>query len=115
MNSATLATGPALVANRRARLRVASVVAALALIFAMFVVLEGRAEASPGGGAAAVTASIASSRGVDAAQIDVGALIRQIVCPILFSLRTAFAGSPFFGFVSGILNSLIVGFGCAPS
>lgn len=115
MNNGTLATGPALVADRSARLRVASVVAALALIFGMFVVVQGRAEASPGGGAAAVAASIASVGGVDAAQIDVGGLIRQIVCPILFSLRAAFASSPFFGFISGILNSLIVGFGCAPS
>ena len=96
------------------RLRVASVIAALALMFAMFALVQDRAEASPAGGAA-VAASIVSFGGVDAAQIDVGALIRQIACPILISIRSTFAGSAFFGFITPTLNSLIIGFGCAPS
>jgi hypothetical protein len=115
VENSTLAVGPAWAADRSVRLRVASVVAAVALIFAMFVLVQDRAEASPAGGGAAVAASIASLGGVDAAQIDVGALIRQIACPILISLRNTFSRTPFFAFVAPTLNALVVGFGCAPS
>jgi hypothetical protein len=114
VENGTLAAGLTPVAGGGLRLRVASVIAALALIFAVFAMVQDRAEASPAGGAAAVAASVASAGGVGAAQIDVGGLFNQIVCHILFSIRNAFSGS-FFGFVSAILNSLIVGFGCAPS
>lgn len=41
------------------------------------------------------------------AQIDVGALIRSIVCPILASLANTLPG-----FVAGIINSLRAAFGC---
>ncbi len=114
VENATLVAGPMGVDGNSVRLRVASVIAALALVFAMFVLVQDRAEASPASGAA-VAASIAAVGGAGAAQIDVGALIRQIVCPILITLRNAFAGSPFFNFVAPILNGLIIGFGCAPS
>jgi len=42
------------------------------------------------------------------AQIDVGALIRSIVCPILAAL----AGGPFGGFIGPIINSIRASFGC---
>jgi len=42
------------------------------------------------------------------AQIDVGALIRSIVCPILAALATG----PFGGFIGPIINSLRAAFGC---
>jgi hypothetical protein len=42
-------------------------------------------------------------------QIDVSALIRAIVCPILRSL----ASGPFGGFIGGIILSLEAAFGCA--
>jgi len=115
MENGTLMEGPVVAEASIVRLRVASVIAALALVFAMFVIVQDRAEASPASGGAAIAASIASFGGVDAAQIDVGALIRSIACPILIALRNAFSGSPFFSFVTPVLNSLIVGFGCAPS
>lgn len=42
------------------------------------------------------------------AQVNVAALIRSIVCPIL----NALASGPFGGFLGGIINSLRAAFGC---
>ena len=42
------------------------------------------------------------------AQIDVAALIRSIVCPIL----TALANGPLGDFIRPIINSLLAAFGC---
>lgn len=44
------------------------------------------------------------------AQIDVAALIRSIVCPIL----TALANGPLGAFIGPIINSLLAAFGCGP-
>ena len=94
--------------DRNLRLRVGAVIAAITLVFAMFALVQDRADAAPN--AAPAAASVASPSG-DAAQINFG----QIFCSILISVRNAFANTPFGGFVTPILNSLIQGFGCAPS
>ena len=109
MENGTLLAAPGVTGSRSTQLRLTSLVAALALVLAMFVLVQQPADASPAAGS--VAASVALVGGDDAAQID----IRQIVCPILLAVRNAFAASPFFSFVAAILNSLLVGFGCAPS
>ncbi len=109
MENGTLLAGSGVTGTRSTRLRLTSLLAALALVLAMFVLVQQPADASPATGS--VAAAVASVSGDDAAQID----FRQIVCPILLNIRNAFASSPFFSFVAGILNSLLVGFGCAPS
>ena len=45
------------------------------------------------------------------AQVNIGA----IACPILLSVRSAFANSPFFSFIEPILNALLSAFGCSIS
>lgn len=109
MENGTLLAAPGVTGNRSTQLRLTSLLAALTLVLAMFVLVQQPADASPATGS--VAASVALVGGDDAAQID----IRQIVCPILLAVRNAFAASPFFSFVAAILNSLLVGFGCAPS
>jgi hypothetical protein len=111
MENATLAVGQEVVGGRSVGLRVSSVIAALALVFAMFVLVHDRADASPVGSSAAVAASVAAAVGVDNAQINFG----QLICAILISVRSAFSGSPFFSFVVAALNPIIVAFGCSPS
>ena len=110
MDDATLLTAPDYTRGRTFGIRVASVVAALALVFAMVVLLQQRADAVPAAGAAAVAgASINVANG--AAQLD----FRQIVCPILLSIRAAFANSPFFSFIQPIIDQLLLQFGCVIS
>jgi hypothetical protein len=75
--------------GRSRRVLAAAVFAGFALVLAWFVLVQQPADA----------------------QID----FRQIVCPTLISIRNAFANSPFFSFVSGILDSLIAAFGCGVS
>jgi hypothetical protein len=94
--------------TRTLRLRVAAVIAAFALTFAMLVLVQDRADASPASGSVAAAVVVS---GPGAAQLEIGA----ITCPILLAVRAAFANSPFAGFVVPILNQLIVAFGCAPS
>jgi hypothetical protein len=106
MDIATLAMQPALVGRRGVGLRIASVLAALALVLAMFVLVQDRADAAAGG-SSAVAASVVS--GGDAAQFN------NIFCSILLSVRNAFAGTPFGGIVVAIINPLIAAFGCSPS
>jgi len=103
MNNAITMNTTGGVAVRSLRLRVSSLLVASLLVFSAVLLLQHRAEAAPAR-PAAVTA-----------QIDVGALIRQIACPILVSVRNAFAGSPFFSFAAPILNSLLASFGCNAS
>lgn len=93
------------------RRRAVSVVLALALVFAAVVLLQARADASPAGSAGTALVAAAAAPTAIAAQIDVGALIRSIVCPILNALAAAFRGA-FFAFVGPIINSLQVAFGC---
>ncbi len=109
MDNTMAVAGGALVVERSTRLRVAAVIAALALLFAMFVLVQESLDAAPAG--AVVAASVASVGSGDAAQIN----FNQIFCAILISVRNAFANTPFAGFILPILNSLIAGFGCAPS
>ncbi|MDQ3896513.1 MAG: hypothetical protein M3326_04530 [Actinomycetota bacterium] len=90
-------------------LRIGSVVAAMALVLAMVVLIQHRADAAPAAGGAAV-ASVAGVHS-EAAQIN----IAQIVCPILLAVRNAFASTPFFSFVQPILDQLLVAFGCTIS
>ena len=98
--------------TRSTRIRLASLAMAVLLAAGTLLLVQQRADAAPAG--AAVAASIAGGDGVTA-QIDIGQLIRSIVCPILVSVRNAFAGSPFFNFVQPILNQLLAFFGCTPS
>jgi len=90
--------------------RVGAVVAAVALVFAALVLVQQPADAAPGGTPVAAAVAPPSLAGVNA-QIDV----RQFACPILLSIRAAFAGSPFFGFIAAALAPVIAEFDCAPS
>ena len=109
MESSTMALGSALLADTSTRKRVVALVAAVTLVFAMFVVIQS-VDASPAGAGIVSSASVG---GDDAAQLQ--GFIAQIVCPILLAIRNAFASTPFAGFVNPILNALLVAFGCAPS
>lgn len=42
-------------------------------------------------------------------------MFSNLICSILESVAAAFSSSPFFGFIAGILNSLLSAFGCGPS
>ena len=92
--------------NRQLWLRLAAVLAGVALLFALVVLVQDRADATTAAGGA-VAAAVA---GVDA-QIN----FNQIFCAILLSIRNAFAGSPFFGFIAAAINALLIAFGCIPS
>ncbi len=106
MENGTLAVGPALVGVQSRRMRVTAMIAALLLVLTMFALVQ-HVDPSPAGASVAATANV----GADNAQINIG----QLICSILISVRNAFAGGPFGGFITPILNSLIQGFGCAPS
>ena len=93
--------------SRPLRLRVGAVIAGLALLFAMVVLVQDRADAAP---RAAVAAASATETAVNA-QIN----FNQIFCAVLLSIRNAFAGSPFFSFIAAAINALLVAFGCIPS
>ena len=110
MDNATLAADTGPVTRGQSRLRVG--VVAIALVFASLVLMQQKADASPAGSAAvtSVSAAVAAPAAVGA-QIDVAALIRSIVCPILETLGRAFANF-FGGIVLPIINSLRVAFGC---
>ncbi len=107
MQTGTLAVGSAFVASRTTRNRITVLIAAVLLVLAMFVIVQ-QVDTSPAGASVGASATV----GGDNAQIID---IRQAVCPILISVRNAFANTPFGGFVTPILNSLIQSFGCAPS
>ena len=111
MENGTMALGSALLADTSMRKRVVALVAAVTLVFAMFVVIQSVDASSAGAG----VVSTASVGGNDAAQVNIPGIIAQIVCPILIAVRNAFASTPFAGFVNPILNSLLAAFGCAPS
>ena len=111
MESALLAVGPGGVAAGRLRLRVASVLAGLALVLAATVLIQRPAEAAVGGSTTAVAAAVAAVPSA-AAQIDVAALIRSVVCPILNQLAVVFGPNFFGGFVTPIIRQLQIAFGC---
>jgi len=92
--------------------RVASVIAAFALVFAAFALVEQRAEASPSVGAA-----VAAIAAPPAAAITAQVLpdFASIFCPILIAVRNSFVNSPFFAFVVAAINPFLAAFGCAPS
>ena len=98
---------------RSTRTRLSTLLVAFALVAGSLLLVQQGAEAAPASSAAAVVAL----PGVDAAQIggDFGDFFRSIVCPILLAVINAFDDGPFGGFVSQILNSFLVAFGCAPS
>ena len=90
MENTVLAAG----GGARSKVRIASMLLALGVAFtALVLLLQNPAEAAP------------------AAQIDVAALIRSIVCPILNSLAAAFTGF-FGGIVLPIIRQLQIAFGC---
>ena len=105
MDNGTLAVAPAFAGDHRTRMRITAMIAALLLLLGMFALVQ-HVDASPAGASPAAAAAVDNAQIID---------IRQIVCPILFAVRNAFAGGPFGGFVTPILNSLIQAFGCAPS
>ena len=98
----------ALGVDRRMRLRISAVVAALALAFTMFVFVQDRADASP---RASVAASAVANPTDVAAQIDFG----QIFCSILQTIFSAFSSSPFFSFIAAALTPILQAFGCVVS
>jgi hypothetical protein len=107
MNNGTMVFPAGDPAMRTLRVRVGAVIAAFALMFAMLVLVQDRADASPAASAPAAAVIV----GAGSAQINISAF----VCPTLLAIRAAFANTPFAGFVTPILNNLIVAFGCAPS
>lgn len=94
---------------RGTRLRLSSLLIAFAMLAGSLLLIQQRAEAAPAG--AGVVAAVAVPALDAPAQIN----IQGIVCPILFSVRNAFASGPFSGFVTPILNQLLVAFGCTAS
>ena len=99
-------------AGRSMRLRVSSVIVALALVAATLLIVQQRAEAAPGSAPAAAAVAVP---GLDGASAQITINIAAIVCPILIAVRNAFAETAFFSFVQAILNQLLVFFGCSPS
>lgn len=93
---------------RGARLRVSSLLIAFAMLAGSLLLIQQRADASPA--SAGPVAAVVAAPGAPA-QIN----IQAIVCPILFSVRNAFAAGPFGGFVTPILNQLLAAFGCTAS
>jgi hypothetical protein len=83
------------------------VIAALALVFAMFIMVQQPADAAPQSGA---VASVALPAIGAPAQIN----FAQLICPILLQIRASFAGTPFFSFVQPIIDQLLAQFGCVP-
>lgn len=96
-------------ARRSGRTRVMSVIAALALVLAAFVLVQQPAEAAP------QTASVAAAVAGGAAVGSVTPQFENFICGILLSLRAAFENSPFFAFILPIIDSLLVAFGCEVS
>lgn len=94
---------------RGARLRVSSLLIAFAMLAGSLLLIQQRADASPA--SAGPVAAVAAPAPGAPAQIN----IQAIVCPILFSVRNAFAAGPFGGFVTPILNQLLAAFGCTAS
>lgn len=111
MENGIVVAGPGSVASRSLGLRASSVIAALALVLAMFVLVQQRADASPVGPSVAAAVVVPAAVAGVAAQID----IRQFICPILIAVRNAFASSPFFSFVAAAINPLLIAFGCGVS
>lgn len=94
---------------RGARLRVSSLLIAFAMLAGSLLLIQQRADASPA--SAGPVAAVVAAPGAPAQIIN----IQAIVCPILFSVRNAFAAGPFGGFVTPILNQLLAAFGCTAS
>ncbi|MEA2686408.1 MAG: hypothetical protein QOE93_1603 [Actinomycetota bacterium] len=89
--------------------RTLSLLLPMFLLAAMLLMVSDRADASVAAGATVAAASASSSSAsASAAQIDIGALIRAIVCPILGAL----ASGPFGSFIGPIINRLRAAFGC---
>ena len=105
MDSATLAVGKGQFVERGLRSRATAVVVGLAIVLATLILVQHRADASP---ARAAVAAVAPSAGAAVPQIDVAALIRSIVCPLLNALATGPLGS----FIGFIINALRASFGC---
>ncbi|MDQ4071237.1 MAG: hypothetical protein M3203_17475 [Actinomycetota bacterium] len=108
MDNGTLAVRYDDIEGRNRHLRIGAVIAALALMFAMTVLIQPRAEAAP---VAAVAAASVVTAGAGAAQID----FNQIFCSIILSIRNRFAQIPFFAFILPIFNQLLARFGCVVS
>lgn len=88
--------------------RVVALFAALALVLGgVALATETRADAAPAAAVSADSGAVASVG--SAAQIDVGALIRAIVCPILARL----AAGPFGPLIGNVIATLRARFGCA--
>jgi len=109
MHNGTLVEANHHVDLRRPGLRRASLIAALAVILALFILVQEPADAAPAGVAVASVALPGIADGASA-QIDIG----QIVCPILLELRASYADSPFFSFVLPVIDQLLAAFGCIP-
>jgi len=96
---------------RGTRLRLSSLLIAFAILAGSLLLVQQRADASPAGAGPVAAAVAAPAVGAPAQIIN----IQAIVCPILFSVRNAFASGPFGGFVTPILNQLLAAFGCSAS
>ena len=101
MDSGTLVAANNHLDVRRPGLRRASVVAALAMILATFVLLQRPADAAPSVGAAGAGVS---------AQTNFNAAI----CAILFDLRDDYDDTPFFSPAVAVIDELLVEYGCIP-
>ena len=110
MENATSVVAPGFTADRGFGLRLGAVVAALALVFAMLVLLQSRADATPTGSVVAASVAGASVSGASA-QVN----FNQIFCSTLLAVRNAFANSPFFAFIQPVIDALLAQFGCVIS
>lgn len=104
-------TGVGSAVARSTRLRLSSLLIAFAMLAGSLLLIQQRADASPA--SAGPTAAVGP--GLDAGAAQIGFNIQAIVCPILISVRNAFASGPFGGFVTPILNQLLAAFGCSAS
>ena len=100
---------------RGTRLRVSSLLIAFAMLAGSLLLIQQRADAAPAGAGTVAAVALPALDAPAQINIDVGALIRSIVCPILFAVRDAFDDGPFGGFVTPILNNLLAAFGCTAS
>ena len=88
--------------------RIVALFAALALVLGGVVLATDKAEAAPSAAVAVAADEGAVASVGSALQVDVGALIRAIVCPIL----TRLANGPFGAFIGATIAALRARFGC---
>jgi hypothetical protein len=96
--------------RRNARTRAMSIIAAVALVLAAFILIQKPAEASPAV-SVSVAAVVAGAASVGSATPQLGNL-SAFICALLQSIFSAFLNSPFFAFLGAFFNNILDAFGC---